>query len=73
MIMVTRINGKVLWLNPLLIESVEITPDTIVTLTNAHKYVVIESPETIALSSAAFMRQVGLIGSLSWTEEAAAE
>ena len=63
MIAVTRINGKLLWLNPFLIESVESTPDSIVTLTNGHKYIVQESPETIADEVTSLFRKIGLIGS----------
>lgn len=70
MIMVTRINGKVLWLNPLLVESVESTPDTIVTLSNTHKYVLKESPEAIAEASSVFFRRIGLVGAVNRGEEA---
>ncbi|MCL6636887.1 MAG: flagellar FlbD family protein [Alicyclobacillus sp.] len=63
MIAVTRLNGTELWLNPLLIESIEQTPDTVVTLTNAHKYVVRQSAADIAAEVAAFLRSVGLVGS----------
>jgi flagellar protein FlbD len=57
-----RINGSDIWLNPMLIESVERTPDSIVTLTNGHKYVIRESPEEIITKIQDFMRQVGLLG-----------
>lgn len=65
MIQVTRINGSDIWLNPVLIESLEKTPDTIVTLSNGHKYVVQEAPEAITDAVAAWMRAVGIIGSLA--------
>ncbi len=48
MILVTRINGAVFALNPDLIERVECTPDTVVTLVDGTKYIVAESvPEFI--------------------------
>ena len=48
MILVTRINGAVFALNPDLVERVECTPDTVVTLVDGTKYVIAESvPEFI--------------------------
>jgi len=47
-ILVTRINGAVFALNPDLVERVECTPDTVVTLVDGTKYVIAESvPEFI--------------------------
>ncbi|MGC7870288.1 flagellar FlbD family protein [Desulfosporosinus sp. SYSU MS00001] len=43
MIYVTRLNGKVFALNCDLIETMEETPDTVITLTGGNKYVVSES------------------------------
>ncbi|MCL6442024.1 MAG: flagellar FlbD family protein [Alicyclobacillus sp.] len=61
MIQVTRINGKTLWLNPLLVETLEATPDTIITLHNGHKYIVRESPEEVAEQMAAYFVRIGLV------------
>ncbi len=47
MIEVTRINGTTFMINPDLIETVEETPDTVITLVNGHKYVVKESNEEL--------------------------
>jgi len=47
MIYVTRLNGKQFVLNAELIEMVESTPDTVVTLMNGNKYVVSETPDEI--------------------------
>jgi flagellar protein FlbD len=47
MITVTRLNGGAFALNPDLIERVEATPDTVITLVDATKYVVRESVEEI--------------------------
>ncbi len=47
MIALTRINGKVFVLNSELIEILEQTPDTVITLVNGNKYVVDESVDEI--------------------------
>ncbi|MEU4687251.1 flagellar FlbD family protein [Actinoplanes sp. NPDC023714] len=47
-ILVTRINGSVFALNPDLVERVDCTPDTVVTLVDGTKYIISESvPEFI--------------------------
>lgn len=43
----TRINHSCLILNSDLIEHVQATPDTVITLTNGHNYLVLEPPETV--------------------------
>ncbi|GGI94701.1 flagellar protein FlbD [Alicyclobacillus cellulosilyticus] len=68
MIVLTRLNGTQLWINPLLIEAVESHPDTVVTLSNGHKYIVREDPAAIAASVTAFLRRVGLVGGVSAPE-----
>ncbi|PID28503.1 MAG: endoflagellar protein [Candidatus Cloacimonadota bacterium] len=47
MIKLTKINGKELYINSDLMEFLESTPDTIVTLTTGKKIYVKESPEDI--------------------------
>lgn len=47
MIQVTRINNTQLYINADWIETVEATPDTVITLTNGKKYVVAEKIEDI--------------------------
>ncbi len=47
MIDVTRMNGSVLTLNIRLIESVEETPDTVITLTTGKKIIVKESRQDV--------------------------
>lgn len=47
MIDVTRLNGKSFVLNAELIEVMEETPDTVITLTTGHKYVVKESIDEV--------------------------
>lgn len=49
MITVTRLNGGGFALNPDLIERVEPTPDTVITLVDGAKYVVRESVEEVIL------------------------
>lgn len=49
MITVTRLNGGAFALNPDLIERVEPTPDTVITLVDGAKYVVLESVDEIIL------------------------
>lgn len=47
MIEVTRLNNKAFILNCECIETVEATPDTVITLTNGKKFVVTENVEDI--------------------------
>jgi len=47
MIQVTRLNGKEFWLNPHLIEFMEETPDTVVSLMTGKKVVVREKAREI--------------------------
>ena len=44
MIYLTRINQSPLILNPDLIEHIQSTPDTVITLTTARNYLVLETP-----------------------------
>ncbi len=62
MIELTRIDGTVFYLNPDLIEMVEATHDTHLTLTNGHRYVCGEAPALIAERIADYRRAtMGLI------------
>ncbi len=54
MIKLTKLNHEVLYLNPLIIESIEITPDTVIVLTNGKTLVVSDSIETIVEEIVAF-------------------
>lgn len=56
MIHVTRLNGTPFVLNSDLIELMETTPDTVVTLTNEHKYVVKEPVDELIERIKAFRR-----------------
>ncbi|EPZ46255.1 MULTISPECIES: flagellar FlbD family protein [Alicyclobacillus] len=61
MVRLTRLNGSEIWLNPMLIESVEATPDSVITLSNGHKYLVQERPSAIEQIVTAFYRRIGLV------------
>lgn len=58
MITVTRRNGTTFALNPDLIERVEATPDTVVTLVSGTKYVVAETVEEIVAEVCQFRAAV---------------
>lgn len=47
MIQFTRFNDTVFYVNPDLVETIEETPDTVVTLTTGRKFVVRESAEQV--------------------------
>jgi len=57
MIFVTRLNGKEFVLNDALIETIEATPDTVITLTGGNKYLVTETPEVLIERIAAYRRK----------------
>ncbi len=54
MIKLTRFNGTAFYLNITHIETVEATPDTVITLFNDRKYIVKDSIESIAERVQAF-------------------
>ena len=58
MIAVTRLNGSALALNPSLIERIERTPDTVLSLTTGTKYVVHESMDEVLEKIVAFQASV---------------
>jgi flagellar protein FlbD len=58
MIHVTRINRRPLVLNCDLIEHIEATPDTVISLTNGQKYVVLESAEDVIEKVVEFRRRL---------------
>lgn len=57
MIKVTRLNGSELVINADLIETIEERPDTIITLTNEHRFVVRESIDELLDRLAAYRRR----------------
>jgi len=58
MIYLTRLNGEKIILNSDLIEFVEETPDTVISLTNGKKLVVKESAEDIRRKVISFKREI---------------
>jgi flagellar protein FlbD len=68
-ILLTRLNGSEVWLSPLMMESVEETPDTVITLSNGHKYVVRQTAAEIASLVASFYRGIGLAAALTRKED----
>ncbi len=56
MIQLTRIDGTKFYINPDLIEVMEASHDTHVTLTNGHRYVCAESPDQVVERIADFRR-----------------
>lgn len=57
MINVTKLNGSELVLNADLIETVEITPDTLISLTTGRKYMVRETMEDIVGRTVEYRRR----------------
>lgn len=57
MIKVTRLNGSEIVINADLIESVEATPDTVISLTTGRKYVVHESVDEVMVLTYAYHRR----------------
>ncbi|MEO3945097.1 flagellar FlbD family protein [Gorillibacterium sp. CAU 1737] len=62
MISVTRLNGKTITINALLIESVEETPDTMITLTTGKKLMVLEPMPEVNERITSYYGQLGLLG-----------
>ncbi|MFN7922325.1 MAG: flagellar FlbD family protein [Bryobacteraceae bacterium] len=60
MIKLTRINHKPLVVNGDLIEHVEATPDTVVTMTTGQKFVVLESAEDVIQRMVDYRRAIQL-------------
>jgi flagellar protein FlbD len=58
MIRLTRINHVPLVLNSDLIEHIETTPDTVISLTAGQKFMVLESPDEVIARVIDFRRQI---------------
>lgn len=58
MIKVTKLNGSQMIVNADLIETLEATPDTVMTLTNDDKWVIRESPDEIVERVVAYRRAI---------------
>ena len=64
MIRLTRLNGSEIVINADLIETLEATPDTVVTLTTEQKWVVLESIDEIIQKVIDFKREVRAVRKL---------
>jgi flagellar protein FlbD len=58
MIHLTRLNHTPLFLNSDLIEYMQATPDTVITLASGHNYVVLETPEEIISRIVNYRRRI---------------
>jgi flagellar protein FlbD len=58
MIRLTRINHAPLILNSDVIEHVEVTPDTVITLTNGQKLVVLDTSDEVIRKVIEFRREI---------------
>ena len=58
MIQLTRINNASLVLNADLIEHIETTPDTVISLTNGQKFVVLEPAAEVMQKAIEYQRQI---------------
>jgi flagellar protein FlbD len=47
MMALSRLDGQTFYLNPILVETVEATPDTVILLTSGHRYVVRDPLENV--------------------------
>jgi flagellar protein FlbD len=61
MIRLTRINHVPLVLNADLIEHVETTPDTVISMTNGQKFVVLESTDDVIRKVIEFRREISSV------------
>ncbi|MCV9887666.1 flagellar FlbD family protein [Metabacillus halosaccharovorans] len=68
MIQLTRLNGKSFTLNALYIEVIESFPDTTITLTNGHKYVVKEPQQEVTMKISSFYRDINVLSLKKDTE-----
>ncbi len=59
MIRLTRLNRGPFMLNPDLIEHMEVTPDTVITLVNGHQFMVRETAEEVVEQIVQYRRTVG--------------
>jgi flagellar protein FlbD len=59
MITVRRLNGKPITINALLIESIEDTPDTVITLTTGKKFMVLDEVSDVIRLVQNFLSAIG--------------
>jgi flagellar protein FlbD len=59
MIELHRLNGELFLLNSDMIETIDITPDTVVRLVNGHRYIVKENYQDVKNAIVGFRRDAG--------------
>lgn len=59
MISVTRLNGTPMWLNALLVEVVEESPDTYITLVTGKRLIVLEKAEEVVEKIRQYNKDIG--------------
>jgi len=59
MIEVHRLNGELFLLNSDMIETIDVTPDTVIRLVNGHRYIVKEKFNDVIKAVIDFRRQAG--------------
>jgi flagellar protein FlbD len=59
MIEVHRLNGELFLLNSDMIETIDVTPDTVVRLMNGHRYIIKEKIDDVRRAIVDFRRQAG--------------
>ena len=60
MIDVLRLDGKIYWVNPHMIEAMETTPDLTLTMLSGRKIIVRNSPEELIQKIIEYRRQIGI-------------
>lgn len=61
MIAVSRLNGKKIIINAILIETIEETPDTLITLTNGKKIIVLDKLDDVVSLVQKYMQTIGAV------------
>ncbi|MFS0839349.1 flagellar FlbD family protein [Paenibacillus sp. 1P03SA] len=61
MVRLTRMNGKPLVINALMIEMMEETPDTVITLINGKKIMVLEKEAVVTEMVEQFLKRIGAV------------
>jgi flagellar protein FlbD len=61
MISLTRLNGKPIIVNAILIETLEETPDTMITLTTGKKITVLEEGAAVVSLVQTYMKEIGSV------------
>ncbi|OPG15671.1 flagellar FlbD family protein [Ferroacidibacillus organovorans] len=62
MIALTRMDGSHLIISALMIETIESTPDTVISLTSGRKYVVKELASDVVHRVTVYLQEIGLVG-----------